>query len=360
MATPEELNQDYFESMARGRTGVRLAEESWTPIPAGSSPAVVSPAPVPPSGPTQWISRAQPVVAPGGGGAMDWDMIERSYGNLPIAQAQTAINAAMQYQAMRGYQNDLDSGKPANVALARWAPMMFGKLGTTAGISGAASMIRATAPKPQFSFVPGTATMPASFQAPGERPVVVNRSALPEAATAQYSFVPGTTNAPATYQAPGKRPVIVPRSALPISQTLGALDVKEVAPGTGIYVIRSPGSVDFKIATARAGGELNEYQRSRIMQDVLKQKQRLSYMDPADPNYGASTNIIAELEKAAKTGRISPAVAAPMPEGVGATNAPAIKPAGKAFRDRSGKTWRYLGTAADPKTDRNPNNWVEE
>ena len=31
---------------------------------------------------------------------------------------------------------------------------------------------------------------------------------------------------------------------------------------------------------------------------------------------------------------------------------------GAEIKDRSGKVWLYKGTAADPKTDRDPKNWV--
>lgn len=345
MATPEELSQDYFQSMARGRTGTRLAEESWAPVPAGYSPAMVSPPPVAPTGPTQWVSRAQPVAPPGGVGDMDWDMIERSYGNLPIAEAQKAINAAMQYQAMRGYKSDLESGKPAAEALSRWMPLMIAKPGG-GNLAGVASMIRATQPKPNFA------------------------------------FVPGQNGAPPTFQAPGQRPVIVPRSAMPIS-TAGNLLKEEVAPG--ILAVRAPGATTVHIVKAN-GAELSQKDRLLLLPKIHSMQKDLAVIPPSSPEYKKIQEDIKVLRDASRgittvpvpepivptnagpRGVIAPPRAeVPIPAPVApparsnvAAAAPAAKRPGKAFKDRSGKTWRYLGTSANPKTDRNPENWVEE
>lgn len=44
---------------------------------------------------------------------------------LPYDVAQKAYVAGLKLQGQRGYKADLDAGKPAHEALAKWAPMMF-------------------------------------------------------------------------------------------------------------------------------------------------------------------------------------------------------------------------------------------
>jgi hypothetical protein len=39
---------------------------------------------------------------------------------------------------------------------------------------------------------------------------------------------------------------------------------------------------------------------------------------------------------------------------------PATAAQGRPVKDKNGKTWVYTGTAADPKTDKNPAHWKSE
>ena len=80
--------------------------------------------------PVQWTKAAQPVPEPPN-----------------LEQASAAVAAAIKAQALRGYQQDLQSGKSPAEALAKWAPSLYGSLpNTTAGQ--AASLIQATKQTP--------------------------------------------------------------------------------------------------------------------------------------------------------------------------------------------------------------------
>lgn len=62
-----------------------------------------------------------------------------------LAEAEQTINAAIKFQAMRGYQQDLQSGKSSAEALAKWAPMLFANP-KQSNMGGAAALIKATRP----------------------------------------------------------------------------------------------------------------------------------------------------------------------------------------------------------------------
>lgn len=51
--------------------------------------------------------------------------VAAAFQNLPVDQAAKAVEAAMRYQAQRGYQQDLAAGKNAAEAFAKWGPMLF-------------------------------------------------------------------------------------------------------------------------------------------------------------------------------------------------------------------------------------------
>lgn len=106
-----------------------------TAMPRGSSGFPL----VPPPSSVQWTNAAQP-AAPAAGGPL-----QKQIGDLPLDQAMQAYSAALKFQALRGYQQDLQSGKPAHEALAKWAPMMF-TAPKEATLAGAASMMRASQP----------------------------------------------------------------------------------------------------------------------------------------------------------------------------------------------------------------------
>lgn len=84
-----------------------------------------------------------------------WRRLAQQTQDLPLAQTEQAVSAALRYQGQRQYQQDLASGMSPGEALARSAPMIFG--GPKQGSLGqAASMVRATAkPQPKFTDVGG-------------------------------------------------------------------------------------------------------------------------------------------------------------------------------------------------------------
>lgn len=93
---------------------------------------------------------APPAPAPDAATGAYWNQFRQAYKDLPLAQAQTAINAAMKYQGIRGYQRDLAAGKPAAEALARWGPLMLSSDRGAGGLAGAAAMTRAATPPTHF------------------------------------------------------------------------------------------------------------------------------------------------------------------------------------------------------------------
>lgn len=122
------------------------------------------------------------VAAPGARSIIDPNIrsrmeMARTMSAFPLDQAQQAVNTAIRFQAQRGYQQDVQNGKPAAEALMKWAPMLSnGPRGTELGQ--AASFIRATAPtvpKPVnvggvlYNIAPGGQSV---TETPGQRRVI--------------------------------------------------------------------------------------------------------------------------------------------------------------------------------------------
>lgn len=82
---------------------------------------------------TGYGPRARPPIQPPGGGGVGMpDMsavVAGAFQNLPVDQAFQAIAIAERYQAMRGYQSDLQRGESPVKAFSKWGPMLF-KTGT--------------------------------------------------------------------------------------------------------------------------------------------------------------------------------------------------------------------------------------
>lgn len=57
--------------------------------------------------------------------AQFWNRLRQRTANLPLAQTEAAVSAAMRFQGIRQYQRDLQSGMAQNEALARAAPLIF-------------------------------------------------------------------------------------------------------------------------------------------------------------------------------------------------------------------------------------------
>lgn len=149
--------EDYTDAMMRGETGATLARSIGVPVPQGSSPPVITPTQAPAPPPARWISSANNIQVPPN---LDlnpmYQNFWRNQQEMPIAEAQKAIAAAQQFQAMRGYQADLDKGTAPDQAFMRWAPVMFG-----GKMTGAGPFLKAMQPKPvqqefiQQEIIPG-------------------------------------------------------------------------------------------------------------------------------------------------------------------------------------------------------------
>lgn len=76
--------------------------------------------PRPPTDPRQELFRRQAAS-----NAQLWRNLQSKTANLPMAQTEEAVAAAMRFQGIRQYQRDLAAGIPQAEAFARAAPMMF-------------------------------------------------------------------------------------------------------------------------------------------------------------------------------------------------------------------------------------------
>lgn len=253
--TIDEQQAAYLAGVERGLTGAALARAAGIRTPEGSSPPMITPPVVAPAGPTRWRSAVNDVP-------LEHQVIQPPFlqelqaglQGAPYKDSQKAVAAAMQLQGITGYQRDLASGMPMQEALAKWAP-------TLPNLTGTAAMLRATAEKPKYSFVAGSENEPARFEAPGMRPVVVPRSALPQAS---------------------RQP----------------LEITELMPG--VQLIRDTQSGTFKIATGEK--PLTEAQRGKMLADVVRLRNDISMMDPEAPNTLEAIKIADTLYRTATEG----------------------------------------------------------
>lgn len=116
--------------------------------PVQPPPAIAPPAPrmVAPPGVSPVAAPAAAPLAPGQ--AADntmWRRLQYAVANQPIDKAEQAVATALKFQAVRGYQRDLQDGKSPTEALTRWAPLMFTQP-KTANLGQAASLVRAARP----------------------------------------------------------------------------------------------------------------------------------------------------------------------------------------------------------------------
>ena len=127
--------------------GAQSAAPPRAPILAPGVPRSSSGAPLPPPPPNiQWMG-AQPKAQSGD--------IYSQVRDLPLDQAEAAVSSALKFQAIRGYQRDLQEGKSPAEALTKWAPIMFtapkaGNLGQAAALAR-----QAQATKPMIRDVAG-------------------------------------------------------------------------------------------------------------------------------------------------------------------------------------------------------------
>lgn len=139
---PEYDAKRYTDAVARGLTGVRLAEAAGIPVPQGFSPPRITPTPVAPPPRDRWYSAANYVQrSPEDEFALE---LRNTVKNMPIKQAQEAINAAQQFQAMRTFQNKVKSGVDPALAAMEIAPLL--NKGAAAGLAEMIKMRQASQP----------------------------------------------------------------------------------------------------------------------------------------------------------------------------------------------------------------------
>lgn len=114
------------------------------PVPPPAAPP--QPMAAPPLGPPVPRAMRPPVnQSPGG---FNMELWREQNANMPLAQAEESVSAALRFQGIRQYQQDLAAGKTPAEALARSAPLMFSGP-KNANLGQAASFIRQTRPTVQ-------------------------------------------------------------------------------------------------------------------------------------------------------------------------------------------------------------------
>jgi hypothetical protein len=106
-----------------------------------------------------------------------------------IAEAEKAVSAAIRFQALRGYRRDLESGRAAHEAMAKWGPALFYSTPSALG-----AVQRALTPPrnvmPQWVPPDTTSGAPGYFHTPGRAPTVVRPPSTTTPATRNWSLNP--------------------------------------------------------------------------------------------------------------------------------------------------------------------------
>lgn len=234
---------------------------------------------------------ASPQQSPMGGQGLNLNM--GALNGVDAEQASEAITAAIKYQGSRGYMQDIQNGVKPDMALSKWAPLMFYSRAST----GAGSLVNALTPKP----------MP------------------------NYQFVPGANGAPATYQAQGFRPVVVPQSAIPQTPVAPPEPiVKELAPGVrGAWM---PGKGGLHLLPNKS--EMNAERRSIVLQRLANIQEKLPNISPNSPAYSQLTNELDSIsQELKKNGPLE--VTATQTQAPPAGKQESLKPSGKKVRVKS-------------------------
>jgi hypothetical protein len=150
----------------------------------------------------------EPVAPPdrSGMGGLNQDFVEWEMKNRPVAEAMKAVDAAIQYQGLRGYQEALKNGEPAEKAMAKFGPMIFRSHPQALGPS-----VRALTPPPNAVFNPATNGIPANWSLPGHLPKQTRAPDKPVIRSANkgiYSFDPVTGERKTLLEPPPSKPII--------------------------------------------------------------------------------------------------------------------------------------------------------
>ena len=115
----EDQDQDYREpTLPLGRPQVVAP-----PMDAPAAARVAAPGATPITPPV--ASPMAPLTPQDAQNRAFWRKLQYDTQDAPIEEAEQAVTAALKFQAIRGYQQDLANGVPSHEALSKWAPMMF-------------------------------------------------------------------------------------------------------------------------------------------------------------------------------------------------------------------------------------------
>jgi hypothetical protein len=177
----------------------------------------------------------------------------------PVDVALKAADAAIQFQGLRGYQQALKNGVPAEKAMAKFGPMIFRKTPQALGPS-----IRSLTPppvKPSYKMVPGTNGIPPYFEGGA-----------------------------------GQRPVFIPKSSMPEDLSLNKPQVTELPELPGVKVIQVPGSKQYRVVPG---------QQPPTITESVRQVPNRAFV-PGDTNSPPTLSLTNRTVRG-----MSPAVAAP-------------------------------------------------
>ena len=101
-------------------------------------------------------------------GAIDQAAIAENIKNFGVEKAMKGIEAAIQFQGMRGYQQALKNGESSEKAMVRFGPMIFHK--QAQAFAPTMKALTPPAVKPNAVWNPATNGIPANWSLPGQLP----------------------------------------------------------------------------------------------------------------------------------------------------------------------------------------------
>jgi hypothetical protein len=291
---------------------------------------------------------AQPKPAPQATDQLDPRMMQEAYSKLPIAQAEKAVAAAIRFQGMRGYQEDLRNGVAADQALARHAPMMF-------------------------------------WQSPGSTMTSMMKAMTPPRMT---PYQQGALDlARQRLQAQQQKPAMTPYQQEQINLRKQALAgaIPRLTPGDTVrlgQIKADMGILEKQIENAPRGSKEQEglqTERDRLQQYYLTTADALSrpraIPTAAAPSLPPIPQTITRGMAPTPSGTAEPPDLSAPPGDIKAraeeayqaatargraARAPAPAKAAVRFKDKTGAVRRYTGSAQDPKADKDPAHWTQE
>lgn len=169
-----------------------------------------------------------------GMGGLNPEAVARLFQQQRVDDAIKAVDAAIQFQGLRGYQQALKNGESAEKAMVRYGPMIFKR--ASEAFAPSVRALTPPVPKPDYKFVPPANGIPGHFAAQGQRPAFIPQSAMPPDLTLQKPKVTEVAELPGTkvIQVPGsKHYQVVPGEKAPVvSETTRQVPNKDFIPGS--------------------------------------------------------------------------------------------------------------------------------